>query len=447
MVNWPDPQPRPEPPSVTDILNKFKAEQAGLSNTPEPAAKINGSPTPDGYEPINTSVFDKFARLATWDDILQPQGWKQVRPPDTATLEAWQRPGGTHPVSAKVLKANPNVLVVHSEDAGLPSGAGQKLTKPRLHAHLHYGGIESAFAKDLAAGNAIGVPTMIAAATAVEGAAKTTVGTFTPPEGSQNEPESLEAFAHKELFRMKARKRAQELLSEEEAGPVALPDFVPLDEFLAIPDTSTPYLVDGLWPKGGRVVFAAQNKAGKSTARDNIVKSLVDGDDFLSKYKVHMPAAGTVVVIDDELHEDQLRRWLRDHDIRNQPRVVVVPMRGKAASFDLTTPEIRAKWAAKMRAMRAVVVLLDCLRPILDALGLSEDKDAGKFLVQFDALLNEAGVEDAMVIHHMGHSGEFARRQPHIGLARRCVEPRQREPRRPAQCALLQSLRPRRRGV
>jgi hypothetical protein len=74
------------------------------------------------------------------------------------TLEAWHRPGGTYQVSAKVLKANPHVLVVHSEDAGLPSGAGQKNTKARVLAHLHYRGDESAFAKALARGKAEGVP-------------------------------------------------------------------------------------------------------------------------------------------------------------------------------------------------------------------------------------------------------------------------------------------------
>jgi len=49
------------------------------------------------------------------------------------------------------------------------------------------------------------------------------------------------------------------------------------------------------------------------------------------------------------------------------------------------------------------------MRRILDALGLSEDKDAGKFLTGFDAMLTEAVITDAMVIHHMGHSGERAR--------------------------------------
>lgn len=55
------------------------------------------------------------------------------------------------------------------------------------------------------------------------------------------------------------------------------------------------------------------------------------------------------------------------------------------------------------------VVILDCLRPVLDAFGLSEDKDAGRFLVAFDALLAEGGAPEGLVIHHMGHAGERSR--------------------------------------
>jgi hypothetical protein len=47
---------------------------------------------------------------------------------------------------------------------------------------------------------------------------------------------------------------------------------------------------------------------------------------------------------------------------------------------------------------------------VLDALGLSEDKEAGRFLNGgFDPLLVEAGVPNGMVIHHMGHLGDRAR--------------------------------------
>ena len=53
--------------------------------------------------------------------------------------------------------------------------------------------------------------------------------------------------------------------------------------------------------------------------------------------------------------------------------------------------------------------MLDCLRAVLDAIGLTEDKDAGKFLAAFDALLAEAGIPEAVVVVHMGHQNERAR--------------------------------------
>jgi len=78
--------------------------------------------------------FDKLADLATWADILEPADWGKVEPGDAATLEAWQHPAATHPISAKVLKTNPHVLVVWSDDCGLPAGADQKNTKGRVYA-------------------------------------------------------------------------------------------------------------------------------------------------------------------------------------------------------------------------------------------------------------------------------------------------------------------------
>ena len=46
---------------------------------------------------------------------------------------------------------------------------------------------------------------------------------------------------------------------------------------------------------------------------------------------------------------------------------------------------------------------------MLDALGLDEHRDAGRFLTAFDALLVEAGIRDAFVVTHMGHTNERAR--------------------------------------
>jgi hypothetical protein len=49
------------------------------------------------------------------------------------------------------------------------------------------------------------------------------------------------------------------------------------------------------------------------------------------------------------------------------------------------------------------------LRPIFDAHGLDENRDAGRFLTAFDALLIEADIPEALIVHHMGHQGERSR--------------------------------------
>lgn len=187
-----------------------------------------------------------------------------------------------------------------------------------------------------------------------------------------------------------------------------MPEMLLLDEFLAEPDEPIRYRIQGCWPAGGRIVTAAQYKAGKTTLRDNMIKSLADGFDFLDKFQVHR-AKGRVVVLDLEMDREQLKRWLRAHNIRNGERVLVIPMRGKGATLNLALPEVRELWATKLRSHEASTVILDCLRPVMDALGLDENRDAGKFLVWFDALLNEAGVAEANVIHHMGHGQERSR--------------------------------------
>lgn len=201
---------------------------------------------------------------------------------------------------------------------------------------------------------------------------------------------------------------ALDLTAQERAGAHGEPEFVLLEDFLAIEDEPTLYRIEGLWPVGGRVVAAAQFKAGKTTMRDNVVRALVDKEEFLGAFAI-TPPEGRVVIIDNELDERMLRRWLRDQDIANTRQVAVLSLRGRVATFDPRDRAGRARWAKKLRAIDASVVILDCLRPVLDALGLSEDKDAGQFLVAFDALLDEAGVSEALVNHHMGHNGERSR--------------------------------------
>ena len=65
----------------------------------------------------------------------------------------------------------------------------------------------------------------------------------------------------------------------------------------------------------------------------------------------------------------------------------------------------------RIAAAATGVVVLDCLGPVLGALGLDENSntDVGRFLGAFAELLDEAGAPEAAVVHHMGHSGERTR--------------------------------------
>ncbi len=226
-------------------------------------------------------------------------------------------------------------------------------------------------------------------------------------DGQSNEEQHtrrVEAAVNRE----RANREARRLIDAEERGKVELPKFLTLRELLAEPDPPTSYRIDGWQPRGAKVILSAAFKTGKTSAIDNLLRSLVDGDPFLGRYPV-APIDGTVLVLDFEMSRHQMKAWLRDQSVRQQDRVISVPMKGLASSFDIRISDVRAEWAAKFQQLGVAYPIIDCLRPILDALGMDENHEAGQFLVAFDALLHEAGIDEGLIVHHMGHQGERSR--------------------------------------
>src|SRR5262249_36305668 len=129
----------------------------------------------------------------------------------------------------------------------------------------------------------------------------------------------------------------------------------------------------------------------------------------LGRHKV-TPVTGRVVVIDFEMATDdpnQLDDWYRALKIKHADRVVIMPMRGRGSAFNILDPDTRTEWAKALQGDGLVpetcYVVLDCVRPAMDALGLKENFEAGVFLDAFGELLLEAGISEALVLHHMGH--------------------------------------------
>lgn len=217
----------------------------------------------------------------------------------------------------------------------------------------------------------------------------------------------LDKAVHRRALELRIADEGRALWNRQRATLMGqqAPSMVSMQDFLSIPDEDTTYRVDEVFPVGARILLAAQYKAGKTSLIANLLRSLVDGDSFLGRFRV--APIEKVLLIDTELDERTLRRWLREQTIQKTAGINVLSLRGRLASFAINDDRVRADWAERIGG--AQVVLLDCLRPCLDALGLSEDKEAGIFLTAFDALCHEAGADEAVVVHHMGHTQERSR--------------------------------------
>jgi AAA domain len=219
-------------------------------------------------------------------------------------------------------------------------------------------------------------------------------------------PNDYAALVAREIERQRAQRDARAILAAEDSPPADLPAAETLTAALLRPPRTRTYLIESVWPIGGRVLLAAQWKAGKTTMRNNVVRALVDGTDLFATFAVPAPV-GLVHVLDFEMDRDQGTDWLRALNLQRTDRVKVSWLRGLAHRFDVRDDATRARWVAYLAGVDVLVV--DCLRPILDALGLAEANEAGLFLNAFERMLAEAGIRHVLLVHHMGHAGQRSR--------------------------------------
>ncbi len=215
-----------------------------------------------------------------------------------------------------------------------------------------------------------------------------------------------------EVLRTRARREAKQMVDAEQAdaSPLTLP--ISLSDLLDEEDEQESWRMTGLWPSGARILLAAGAKSGKTTTTGNVVRCLVDGSRFLGVFDaVPVEPGRTVAVLDYEMPRSKVKAWLRDQQIRNTAAVVIWTERGRAGRFDTRDPTSRALWAAALRRANVSVWIIDCLSPILSALGIEENDNTGvgAVLDGINTIAAEAGVDDVLLIHHMGHSAERSR--------------------------------------
>lgn len=404
-------------PTITAAeLDILHAVAFGLDRTPiTPPVPEHFSR--DGLGDGDRHPGEDYNERADWREILEPLGWTIVRASGERLY--WRRPGKRYGLSAVTGGGGENFLYVWSTSTELP--AQTAMSPWRVYAKLWHGEDYSAAARELRyRGYGSPLPELPAD---VPGFSFTpgTLVQATPQQPAVDQElimdagdptaelveRRIDALAEFELLKLKARDRARRLYKQEGLTQGFGFSSVRLDSLLEEPDESQQYIIEGLWPEGARVLLAAQYKAGKTTMTGNLIRCLVDEDEFLGAYNVTRKLR--VGLVDTEMTRDMIKRWMRDQGIVNRAAVEVFPMRGQVSTLDIMDDRGRADMAQILQPAHLDVLILDCLRPVLDALGLAEDKDAGKFLVYFDELLKRADIGNGMVVHHMGHQQERSR--------------------------------------
>jgi RecA-family ATPase len=175
-------------------------------------------------------------------------------------------------------------------------------------------------------------------------------------------------------------------------GRPPIPAGETLDKFLKESDKPPEWRIRGLARKRAHNTLVAQWKAGKTEMRNNVVRSLVDGNKFLGEFEA-TAISGRVGILDLEMERDQSRQWLREQGIKNTQKVKTWHLKGKLSSFAIIDPDRRSEWAAEIRAAGTEYLILDCLAPALTANGLTESNDdVSVLLMAWDELCEEAGV-------------------------------------------------------
>lgn len=180
-------------------------------------------------------------------------------------------------------------------------------------------------------------------------------------------------------------------------------------ELYARPHVPPNWAVKGLLEVGHHGLLAAPAKGGKTTMLGNLLLAMTSGSVFLDQFPVPVPV-GPIEVIDVEMSEGQHTRWLQEMGLRS-PEVFFHHIRGQVGTFELLDDTSRGDWAAGLKERGTRFLVIDPLAPLLAAAGLDENNptDIGAWFAALKELCREAAVDNALVVHHHGHTGERAR--------------------------------------
>jgi hypothetical protein len=179
-----------------------------------------------------------------------------------------------------------------------------------------------------------------------------------------------------------------------------------LKEFLGAVFSASKWIIEGLFPVSGKVFLAAKAKAGKTTLVTALLKCLADGGDFLGKFKVS-PHKGRIGYMNMELTEIQMQEWLQRQNIMNIDKIHLWNLRGKVNPF--RSEVSRRALIAELQEQGIETLVIDTFAKIFTGSNADNNSEVNRFLIMLDSVLDQAGVEQLVMLVHAGNDAKKIR--------------------------------------
>ena len=344
---------------------------------------------------------DDYNQRMTWEEILEPLGWKKVFTQAEKTL--WRRPNKNEGISASTNHGGYDTFYVFSTSTTFE--ANKSYSKFAVYAHLHHNDNFKHAAEALRFAG-FGGPL----ATPVE----LNTYTYSPETGeiiestasANGDGVDVDYLTQQEIKLARAKRTAKKLLDQEEAASnYHQPTYVrTLTDELKLPIEEVQWTIKDVFPTGANVTLTAQYKAGKTTLINSLARSLADGTEFLN-YFAKPDHKGRVVIFNYEVSENQYRRWMNDVAIENTDKVTLVHLRGKR--LPLIVQRVEDLVVSILKDLDAQTWILDPFARAFTGCGdENSNSDVSVFLDTLDVIKERAGVSNLVLPVHTGRAQE-----------------------------------------
>lgn len=210
--------------------------------------------------------------------------------------------------------------------------------------------------------------------------------------------DALRLAVEAQLLRREADHIVAELVALQNASEP--PEVGTADELLAQATDVEPR-VESVWPGGGSLLLVGQNKTGKTTMLLQLLRSLIDGSDFLGRFPVR-PVAGRVMLLNYEVTGSTIAEWIIDTGMSraHRDRLIVVNLRGRENL--LATESGRARQAELMRAHGVEVLAVDVFGAAFSGDEQNNASQVSRWLADLDATKQQGGASELVLVAHAG---------------------------------------------